>query len=73
MVDRWIEHGHDVEVLCTSTRFADAGEAAPQPHVRRSLEWYWADHDVLRPGLRRRIAIEHNNQRALADALAREP
>lgn len=73
VVDRWIANGHAVDVLCTSTRFDAELADEPQPHVHRTLEWYWSDHQVVRPPLRRRIAIEHNNQRALADALAREP
>ncbi|HVV75182.1 MAG TPA: glycosyltransferase family 4 protein [Mycobacteriales bacterium] len=74
VVERWMAAGHEVHVLCTSTRFGGDNDAAPpQRHVSRSLEWYWADHQVVRPPVRRRVAIERNNQRALVDALADRP
>ncbi|HEX3707225.1 MAG TPA: glycosyltransferase, partial [Mycobacteriales bacterium] len=74
VVDRWIARGHEVDVLTTSTRFADLDEVggvddADQPHVRRTLEWYWANHQILRPGVRRRIAIERGNQHKLGELL----
>jgi glycosyltransferase involved in cell wall biosynthesis len=69
VVDRWLAKGHDVDVLTTTTRFeavTDSGfDEATQPHVHRELGWYWDDHKILRPSVRRRIAIERGNQQAL--------
>lgn len=80
VVNRWLAAGHDVQVLCTTTRFAPEGTTtrfAPQgaepsqPHVHRSLAWYWADHRVVRPPIRRRLAMERSNQRILRELLDR--
>jgi glycosyltransferase involved in cell wall biosynthesis len=70
VVNRWLDAGHQVDVLATSTTF---GEAAgdEQPHVHRVLEWYWADHRIEHPPTTRRLAIERANQRRLRELIAR--
>ncbi len=69
-VERWREAGHEVAVLTTATTFHDPAADPPQPHVRRVLEWYWADHRITRPSPRVRFELERGNQRRLAEALA---
>lgn len=73
VVDRWRDHGHDVEVLTTTTTFHDVANDPPEPHVDRVLEWYWHDHRVLRPEVRRRRQIERNNQQQLRERLEHDP
>lgn len=68
-VDRWIEAGHEVEVLTTTTTFHDPAADLPQPHVHRSLEWYWVDHRLLRPQPRHRLRMERRNQHELRERL----
>jgi glycosyltransferase involved in cell wall biosynthesis len=69
-VEAWRKHGHDVTVLTTTTTFHDPAGDEPEPHVRRLLEWYWRDHQLLRPPPRERYRIERENQRRLDELLA---
>lgn len=68
-VDRWVAAGHEVEVLTTTTTFHDPSADPPEPHVHRSLRWYWVDHRVVRPRPKHRLRIERTNQRALRERL----
>lgn len=68
-VEMWRDHGHEVTVLTTTTTFHDPAEDEPAPHVRRTLEWYWHDHHLLRPPPRERYRIERDNQRRLGELL----
>jgi glycogen(starch) synthase len=68
VVRRWRAQGHEVSVLTTMTRLPTVADA-DSPDVHRDLEWYWADHQVLRPSPRQRLAIERRNRRRLAELL----
>src|SRR5207248_198254 len=70
---RWRARGHDVTVLTTTMRVAGVADDPDEtPGVRRTLEFYWSDHVLLSPPVRRRLQIERHNhaelERALADA-----
>ncbi len=70
VVDRWRARGHEVLVLTTGTTVTGVVEPPQiQPHVRRDLEWYWAEHAFVRPPIRTRWALERRNARALRRAL----
>ncbi len=68
VVERWLARGHEVEVLTTTYRLADASGEGSAP-VRRELGFYWVDGKILNPPLLKKIAIERSNQRALQRAL----
>jgi glycosyltransferase involved in cell wall biosynthesis len=71
VVDRWRRRGHEVTVLTTAGRVSGVVEPpADEPHVRRTLQWYWSEHAFLRPALRERLAIERSNLAELRAALA---
>lgn len=70
VVDRWRTRGHEVTVL--TTRGAVQGVVEPateEPHVRRELDWYWAEHAFLRPPPRARLVLEQHNHARLQAAL----
>ncbi|HEX3908083.1 MAG TPA: glycosyltransferase, partial [Mycobacteriales bacterium] len=69
-VEAWRSSGHDVTVMTTTTTFHNPADDEPAPHVRRVLEWYWKDHQLLRPPPRERYRIERDNQRRLHELLA---
>jgi glycogen(starch) synthase len=72
VVERWRARGHDVSVL-TSDLAIDGVETPAEERslgVRRELEIYWRDHELLRPGVRERAGIERRNQRRLQRALS---
>lgn len=71
VVERWRARGHDIEVLTTtySNTKAASASTAGTIEVRRELEFYWRDHEILAPRIPARIRIERGNQRALARAL----
>src|SRR5436189_60872 len=70
VVDRWRARGHEVTVLTTSTDLTGAVEPdAVDPHVLRTLEWYWSDHRFLRPPAIARLRLERRNQARLRSAL----
>src|SRR5207237_3981089 len=70
VVRRFRAAGHDVTVLTTNLRIADA-QATPDADgerddgVVRDLDWYWADHALRRPKLRKCLAMERRNQAVL--------
>jgi glycogen synthase len=70
VVRRWRDRGHEVSILTTSTRLPSV-EDDDSADVHRDLEWYWADHRVLRPSPRRRLAIERSSRRHLRATLDR--
>ena len=74
-MQRFADHGHDVHVLTSDTRFPDREEPAPIPGltVERALRgwWDWDTHDSLHAGIRQRVAIERHSQRVMRDALRR--
>lgn len=49
--------GHEVEVLCADTRFADVRDPEEQPVPRRDLPWLWRDDEFVSLGrlARRRL------------------
>ena len=63
--------GHHVEVLCSAEHLPGVVDPGTdhERNVHRELELYFRDGDVWSPPLRRRLAIERRNQRALADAI----
>lgn len=72
VVIRWRAAGHDVSVLTTSFRVRGGPpQEDPGVPVLRELEFYWRDHEILRPGPIARVRIERANHRALAAALDR--
>lgn len=68
-VAQWIETGHEVEVLTTTSTFHDRAADPAEPHVHRRLEWYWVDHRLIRPQPRSRLRMERHNQQALRERL----
>ncbi|HEY2428770.1 MAG TPA: glycosyltransferase [Acidimicrobiales bacterium] len=70
VMSRLIARGHDVAVLCGSTRLPGVVDAADRG-VFRELETYLRDGDPWSPPLRRRLAIERHNQEVLAEHLQR--
>ena len=71
VVERWRRRGHDVTVLTTGVRFPGVVTSSDErAHgVRRDLTFYWRDHEMIRPPIRTRLAMERANQRALAEAI----
>ena len=71
VVDRWRDRGHEVTVLTTAGRVSGVVEpAVDEPHVRRTLQWYWSEHVFLRPPRREQLALERANLAVLREALA---
>lgn len=69
---RMVARGHRVTVLTSQVRVAgvtepDGGDGVG---VRRELDLYWDDHRLVTPSLRRRVALERDNQRRVADVVA---
>lgn len=70
---RLADRGHEIAVLTTATRLPGVDDGpvdAPAP-IHRTLEWYWHDHELTRPPIRSRLAIERRNRRRLRSALDR--
>jgi glycosyltransferase involved in cell wall biosynthesis len=63
VVRRWEATGHTTTIVTTKTRFP--GVADDDHGVHRVLEWYWADHQLVRPDPRTRLRIERANRRRL--------
>jgi glycosyltransferase involved in cell wall biosynthesis len=65
--------GHDVTVLTTRMRVAGVADPPGEEAggVLRRLDFYWDEHRLISPPLRRRLAIERANQRRLEEALDR--
>jgi glycosyltransferase involved in cell wall biosynthesis len=70
VVEFWRAAGHEVLVLTSTVRVAEV-DRAPEPpdEVRRLLQLYWDDHEILNPSLRNRLLMERSNKRALEGAL----
>ena len=68
VMERFTSRGHEVSVLTTDTRLPDVVDIV-QPQVQRTLRWYWADHEIVRPDVRTRLSMERHNRRALKQAL----
>jgi glycosyltransferase involved in cell wall biosynthesis len=73
VVERWRARGHEVEILTTTMRLADVTDPPGErtSGVFRDLGFYWEDHRLLSPPLRKRLAMERSNQRILAGAIDR--
>lgn len=71
VMSRLRARGHEVTVLTTTTRLKGVSDPPDERAngVRRDLTFYWDDHRLVNPPLRRRLAIERANQRALRSAL----
>lgn len=71
VMGRLRNRGHEVSVLTTTMRVPGVADdlAEPGNGVRRELAFYWEDHKILNPPLRRRIQMERDNQRALRRAI----
>ena len=70
VMTRWRDRGHDITVLTTTMRVAHVDDPSDEdPPVLRTLEFYWRDHVLLSPPLRRRLGIERHNHAQLARAL----
>lgn len=71
VTERFRARGQEVTVLTTSMRLRDVADPpAERAHgVRRDLSFYWDDHRIVTPSLRRRIAMERENQAALRRAI----
>lgn len=73
VMDRLADEGHEIVVLTSTHR--SAGVVGDEVHagveVRRELEWWWSDHELLSPPLRTRLRWETANQSRLR-ALLRE-
>jgi len=71
VMDRLAARGHHVAVLTTTLRLPDV-EDPPGERARgiaRDLAFYWRDHVLQNPSIRRRVAIERHNQRALRETI----
>ena len=74
VMDRLRDRGHDVTVLTTTMRVPGV-EDPPDERDRkvwRDLIFYWDDHKLVSPSLRRRLAIERANQATLVATLDAE-
>lgn len=69
VVARFRRRGHHVEVLTTTWRVPGVVTNGDDTGVHRRLGFYWHDHEIVRPPVRRRLAIERANQRELAAVL----
>ncbi len=71
VVDGLRTRGHDALVLTSTVRVPGVDDPASEKAsvVRRELQLYWDDHELTKPSLRRRLAMERSNQAALARAL----
>jgi glycogen(starch) synthase len=69
VMTRFAQRGHEVLVLTTDTQLPGI-DPRTEPNVRAELKWYWRDHEIVQPGLRERLGIEHYNRRVLQQTLA---
>lgn len=67
VVDRLRDRGHQIEILATTMRLSGVEDPPDERRlgVRRDLVWYWEDHRILKPSLRRRLHMERHNQATL--------
>ena len=67
---RMRRNGHHVTVLTTTMRLPGvADDLDDDIDVRRELEFYWDDHELVTPSARSRLRVERHNQRVLRKAL----
>src|SRR5438105_977184 len=70
VVVRLRSRGHTVGVLTTTMRLSDVEELPEgEPDVRRALEFYWRDHELVRPPFAQRLAMERRNQASFRQAV----
>lgn len=62
VVARWRSKGHRVVVLTSDLHLANAHPQPDDPDVRRTLRFYWKDHEILIPGWRESLRMERANQ-----------
>jgi len=69
VMDRFVEGGHEVEVLTTNMRVPGVDDT--DDGVRRELRFAWDNHVLQSPSIPQRIVDERHNQRVLRRALRR--
>ena len=71
VMDRLRDQGHEITILTTTMRVAGVPDqpAEAMHGIRRDLAFYWEDHKILNPSLRRRLQMERVNQAALRRAI----
>jgi len=71
VMDRLRARGHEITVLTTDMRISGVADPPDERAggIRRELRFYWEDHRLVSPSLRRRLMIERSNQTALRSAL----
>ena len=71
VMDRLRARGHEITVLTTTMRIDGVEDpfGEREQGIRRDLVFYWEDHELLSPPVRRRLAIERANQGALRSAI----
>lgn len=71
VVERWEKAGHEVLVLTSTVKVPGVAESPAEERgaVRRELDIYWEDHEILNPPLLRRLRWERANARRLERAL----
>lgn len=63
-------NGHHVTVLTTTMRVAGVADAVDEGiDVRRELEFYWDDHELVSPAPLERLRVERHNQRVMRRVL----
>ena len=72
VVTRLGERGHDVAVLCADSRLPGVADPTgpEEERVHRRLGIYLRDGELWSPSIRQRVAVERQNQAALAHMLA---
>jgi len=71
VMERLKTRGHEVLVLTTTMRVPGVEDPPDERArgVRRELTFYWEDHRLVSPSLRKRLAIERANHAVLARAI----
>lgn len=71
VVDRFRARDYEVIVLTTTMRIAGVADPPGEREggIRRDLDFYWRDHELVSPSFMRRLQIERANQRALREVL----
>lgn len=67
-VEHLREGGHEVRVLAADYRHPGAQEAG-DPGLRRTLRWYWEEHEFATIPIPSRLELERHNHRQLAREL----
>src|SRR4051795_12762140 len=68
VVERFRARGHEVTVLTTDFRRRGVDDV-DEPHVQRTLDFYWRGDELYLPGRRGVLEIERRDQRVLRAAL----